>query len=280
MRRSLDGLSVGDAFGERFFRPGATSMIAARGLPTPMWRWTDDTAMALGIVELLEKKGTIDQHMLALLFARNFDKEPGRGYGGGATHLLQQIHDGVPWRTAATSLFGGQGSRGNGAAMRVAPLGAFFAGAGLDRVVEEAIRSAEVTHAHLDGQAGAIAVAVAAAVVATGGDAARIWDEVLARTPESPTRAGLVAARQGIDRPLEDIVEVLGSGDQVLSSDTVPFVIWCATRFLDAGFEEAMWQTVSGLGDRDTTCAMVGGIIGVRHPPPAEWLAAREMLPR
>jgi ADP-ribosylglycohydrolase len=245
-----------------------------------MWRWTDDTAMALGIVELLEKKGAIDQHMLALIFARNFEKEPGRGYGGGATQLLQQIHDGIPWSHAAKLLFGGQGSRGNGAAMRVAPLGAFFAAEGLDRVVEQAIRSAEVTHAHHDGQAGAVAVAVAAAVVANGGGAAQIWDEVLARTPKGPTRDGIVAAHKGIDHTIEDIVDVLGSGDQVLSSDTVPFVIWCATKFLDAGFEEAMWQTVSGLGDRDTTCAMVGGIVGIRHAPPAEWLSSREMLPR
>ena len=46
--------------------------------------------------------------------------------------------------------------------MRVAPLGAYFADA-LKTVVEQAQRSAEVTHAHPDGMAGAIAVAVAAA---------------------------------------------------------------------------------------------------------------------
>ena len=60
-------------------------------------------------------------------------------------------------------LFGGEGSFGNGAAMRVAPLGAYFADE-LDAVVEQASFSAEVTHSHPEGIAGAIAVAVAAAL--------------------------------------------------------------------------------------------------------------------
>jgi ADP-ribosylglycohydrolase len=43
-----------------------------------------------------------------------------------------------------------------------------------------------------------------------------------------------------------------------------------------------MWQTVSALGDRDTTCAIVGGIVSVQlgeNGIPAEWRAAREPLP-
>lgn len=42
-----------------------------------------------------------------------------------------------------------------------------------------------------------------------------------------------------------------------------------------------MWTTVSGLGDRDTTCAIVGGILALRSgagPIPRDWLAAREPL--
>jgi ADP-ribosylglycohydrolase len=52
----------------------------------------------------------------------------------------------------------------------------------------------------------------------------------------------------------------LGSGYAVSAQDTVPFVLWCAAQYPD-NYEEALWLTVSGLGDRDTTCAMVGGIV-------------------
>ena len=43
-----------------------------------------------------------------------------------------------------------------------------------------------------------------------------------------------------------------------------------------------MWQTVSALGDRDTTCAIVGGIVSLQVGQaeiPAEWRDAREPLP-
>ena len=62
----------------------------------------------------------------------------------------------------------------------------------------------------------------------------------------------------------------------------MPFCLWCAAKYLD-NYEEAMWATVSVLGDRDTTCAIVGGIVacytGVEGIPPRDWRAAREPLP-
>src|SRR6185437_8326950 len=58
-----------------------------------------------------------------------------------------------------------QGSLGNGAAMRTAPLGAWFC-QDLDAVREQARLAAEVTHAHPEGISGAIAVAIAGAVAA------------------------------------------------------------------------------------------------------------------
>ena len=282
MQRSLEGLSVGDAFGERFFQP--TDLLAAalkaRRVPGEApWGWTDDTAMALSVVETLTAHGRIDPDDLARRFGRRYSLEPARGYGGGAHDVLAQIFRGVPWAQAAASLFEGEGSMGNGAAMRVAPLGAFFAQASLSTVVEEAHRSAGVTHAHPDGRAGAVAIAVAAACLGKQDSRAVVWTQVLARTPHGPTRDGLErASRLGFDVPATRAAEQLGSGQKVLSADTVPFSLWCALKHHD-DFREAMWATVSGLGDRDTTCAIVGGLVALTDPPPAEWIQAREPLP-
>ena len=76
-------------------------------------------------------------------------------------------------------------------------------------------------------------------------------------------------------------VSVLGNGSKLTAPDTVPFCVWCAAKFHDE-FENAMWATVSGGGDMDTTCALVGGIIAASAGgnPPAEWLAQREPLPK
>lgn len=77
---------------------------------------------------------------------------------------LRQVRDGVPWREAAVAAFP-TGSFGNGAAMRIAQLGAYFVG-DLDRAVSEAITASEVTHAHPEGIGGGVLVAVATAFVA------------------------------------------------------------------------------------------------------------------
>jgi ADP-ribosylglycohydrolase len=283
---SLAGLSVGDAFGQNYFAANAEDAIAVRRILPPPWSYTDDTEMALSVVEVLAHRGTIDQDALADAFSRRYRARPNRGYGGSAHRILRDLGSGVSWPMASRAAFEGEGSKGNGAAMRVAPLGAFFAD-DLDRVAVEARRSAEVTHAHQDAQAGAVAVAIAAGLAWRRRDdraenrGLRLLEDVFARTPPGETRAGIARA---IGIPLEYSVETaasaLGNGSQMLSSDTVPLALWCCARHLD-DFQAALWTAVSALGDRDTTCAIVGGIVAPAVGPvglPAHWLAAREPL--
>ncbi len=117
---SLDGLSLGDGFGERFFGPTALieARIAARALPPSPWYYTDDTEMALAVVEVLTQRGLIDPDALALAFARRYHRDPQRGYGGTAHQILRAIGLGERWEVVAPAAFGGQGSMGNGAASR------------------------------------------------------------------------------------------------------------------------------------------------------------------
>lgn len=283
MLASLDGLTVGDAFGERFFVPDelASEWIRRRQMPEPPWAYTDDSEMAIAIVELLAERGHVDQSLLARAFVRRFIADPDRGYGAGAYRLLEQVRTGTPWEEASRSLFGGQGSMGNGGAMRVAPLGAFFAD-DLLAVVREARLSAQVTHAHIEGQAGAVAVAAAAAFACrhregvASGKAGRLLDLGIRLCPPGATRDGLIAARDlHSNAGVAEAAATLGSGAKLLASDTVPFALWCADQHLN-DFGAAMWSTVQGLGDRDTTCAIAGGVVAGNHRPPGAWLRGRE----
>jgi ADP-ribosylglycohydrolase len=277
MWRSLDGLSVGDAFGEQWGGAGV-SRLPDRKLAPPPWRTTDDTEMALEICSLLAERGRIDQDELAVRFARRFRRRPDRGYGGGAMRLLNAIDLGRGWRSASRELFRAEGSKGNGAAMRVGPLGAFFAG-DPDATVREARASSEVTHAHPDGVAGGIAVAVAAAHLGSGGAP----DELLATVAENLDPG---AVSEGIDRARRlgpdtmpwQAARELGNGTAALAEDTVPFCLWVASRFSD-DYERALWATAEQSGDVDTTCAIVGGLVALSAPNiPATWLSAREAL--
>lgn len=147
-RLSLEGLSVGDAFGEQFFFR-SKKLIEERRLPPGSWAWTDDTHMALSIVEVLLEQGQIEQEPLAQAFSRRFREQPGRG-----------------------------------------------------------------------------------------------------------------------------------TGSRVSAQDTVPYCMWCAAHHM-RDYAQALWTTVSGMGDRDTTCAIVGGIVALSAGQvPEDWRKHREPLPR
>lgn len=274
--RSLNGLSVGDSFGELFFRrsPYKTKF---EDLPKSPWPWTDDTHMALSILETLEKYGRIEQDELAKAFARRYSEDPYRGYAGGARRLLSSVGRGEDWRDISPKLFG-IGSYGNGAAMRATPIGGYFCN-DLQRAAHEAELSAEITHFHLEGKAGAIAVAVAAALAAnkpypTGKD---FLGTVIRFVPEGITKSRLVAALDVHANDLLQAMRELGTGNEVSAQDTVPFCLWSAAYHMD-NFEDALWWTVKGLGDCDTTCAIVGGIVALSAEIPARWLERREPL--
>ena len=279
---ALEGLSVGDALGEQFFaRP---RLAVERRVPRPPWPWTDDTNMALSILEILLEHGSIDCDALAASFGRRY--EGARGYGPSMHQVLRAIASGEPWRTVTAAQFGGQGSFGNGAAIRVAPLGAWFAG-DTDRIVEEAHKSAVVTHAHPEAAAGAVAVAVAAGIAASTRSHPALPPDEFLRAVHAHVPAGEVATHllDAIGLPPQTsgqhAAHVLGSGAQVSAQDTVPFAVWSAAQTPD-DFPETFWRTVSGLGDRDTTCAIACGIVasrtGIGGIPPA-WRKSREPLP-
>ncbi|GGK83623.1 hydrolase [Planomonospora parontospora subsp. parontospora] len=275
---SLYGLALGDALGSQFFVPAHRPLLDSRTPPPGPWQWTDDTEMACSIHRVLTDRGHIDQDALAASFAAHHDFD--RGYGPATGRMLRLVREGGDWRTLAADLFDGSGSWGNGAAMRVAPLGAWFAG-DLPQAVRQAELSARVTHAHPEAVAGAIAVAVAAAVAAAHADLSpgRFLDLVAEHVPPSAVAGGIGEARLllTVGDPLL-AARVLGNGRNVTAHDTVPFTLWAAARHL-GDFTRAFWTTAAAGGDVDTTCAIVGGILAARTGLPDHWMRMVEALP-
>ncbi len=286
---SLQGLALGDAFGDRWFSvpvDEAPSALAARLVRPAPWHWTDDTAMTLVLVRHLTARGEVHQDALAQEFAAEYAREYGRKYGPSMHRVLRGIGAGGDWRAITSGQFEGQGSYGNGAAMRVAPLGAWFAD-DLDEVARQAELQALTTHFHPEAVIGAVAVALAAALaVRSRGESApgraELLTEIAGRLPVSDVRSGLrIAARLPEHTSIRQAATVLGSGVLISAPDTVPFALWSAAGHLDS-LPEALWHTLEGWGDKDTTCAIAAGVVaartGLTEVPPA-WLAAREELP-
>jgi ADP-ribosylglycohydrolase len=279
---SLRGLAVGDALGSCFFVPENREAHAARRLPADPWFWTDDTEMACSVFAVLDRLGEADQDALAASFATHHDFD--RGYGPGVNRMLRLIRqEGADWRTLVAESWDGRGSWGNGAAMRVAPLGAYFAD-DPEHAAVQAAASAEVTHAHPEGVAGAVAVAVATALAVTTPriEGSRWLRELAEHLAPGLVRDGIATAVSLL--PLEDprsAAATLGNGREISAQDTVPFCLWAVAKHPD-DFAEAFWATASAGGDIDTTCAIVGGILGARlglGGVPGEWLRRCEPLP-
>jgi ADP-ribosylglycohydrolase len=270
-RASLRGLAVGDALGEQ--------VTDARGrvLPPQPWRWTDDTEMACSVVRVLAAHRGLDTDALAASFVEHHD--PDRNYGPGVEAMLRAA-GGVPLREQAAAAFGGSGSWGNGAAMRVAPLGAWFAGDPAT-AARAAAESARVTHTHPEGVAGAVATAVAASLAASGAPVGELYAAVLAHTQAGEVRDGVETATTLAEAAPADAAAALGTGARLSAADTVPLALWVAARHLE-DYPEAVWAAAGVAEDTDTVCAIVGGIVAARVGAagvPKQWRSACEPLP-
>jgi poly(ADP-ribose) glycohydrolase ARH3 len=156
------GSAIGDAIGELAFIYSEKEILLTQLERTTELCYTDDTAMAIGLAESLLKEGDVDQHQLGETFRENYVREPWRGYASGPPTIFSQVQElGIAYKEAAQKIFGGRGSFGNGAAMRVVPVGLFFHQA--PNLYEQATASAEVTHTHPVGMDGAAVQARAVA---------------------------------------------------------------------------------------------------------------------
>jgi poly(ADP-ribose) glycohydrolase ARH3 len=162
-RGALLGTFVGDALGMPFEGvapaevPERLEMLDARLGPGT---YTDDTQMAIALAESLLDRDGVDAQALGRAFVDAHD--PRRGYGSGTTEVLRLVRSGIDPHDAARSAFGGEGSQGNGAAMRIAPVAVCYAHDAA-ALAQAARASARVTHAHPLAVDAAVAQAAAIA---------------------------------------------------------------------------------------------------------------------
>lgn len=212
----------------------------------PRCGFTDDTVLTVAIAQAILSGRPYVEALRE--FGRRY---PDAGYGGAFRQWLRS-DDARPY-----------GSWGNGAAMRVSPVG--FALDAVDDVLREAARTAEVSHNHPEGIKGAQATALAVFLARTCRDKALIRAEVA-------TRFGY-----DLDRTVEGIRPTYAFNESC--QETVPEAI---VAFLDShSYEDAVRNAVSLGGDSDTLGCITGGIAEAFYGPvPAEIRQrVRESLP-
>jgi ADP-ribosylglycohydrolase len=213
---------------------------------SPACRFTDDSVLTVAVAEAIMRDGDYARTMRKL--GRNYPK---RSYGQHFYYWLME--DGA----------GPYNSFGNGAAMRVSPVG--FAYDDEDSVLREAARTAEVSHNHPEGIKGAQSTALAVFLALHGRPKDHIRSEI---------QKGF---GYDLDRTLESIRP--GYGFDVTCQGTVPEAI---ISFLEStSFEDAVRNAVSLGGDSDTLACITGGIAHAYYGgiPPEILEKVKEIMP-
>jgi poly(ADP-ribose) glycohydrolase ARH3 len=277
----LLGLALGDSLGAPF--EGRSSLAVAQRYPTARdllrdppgstLLYSDDTQMMIAIAEtLVQTPEPTAQHYADALVA---NYEPFRGYGPGARQTLAALRKGTPVTRAATVAFA-DGSLGNGAAVRVAPIGLRFAEQP-ERLLSQARTASTPTHVHPLGIEGAIIMAFA--VSGAFHSAGEPFDRALFLSALK-----LRATSEGFQERLQRAGEIshegeLGEFGTGLTAETsVITAIACFVLFPD-DFISAVGEAIRLGGDCDTIAAMTGALSGARlgvDALPIAWLERLE----
>lgn len=254
-RGALLGTLVGDALGRPFEgsprsdRPRLERALRRRLEAPRAWLCSDDGEMMLALAEAIAAHRRVDEGDLLDSLARRL--EPARGFGKGTRAAIGTWRRTGSWELAARSLWL-EGSRGNGAAVRVAPVAVWLRHATRAHVVEAARRSARGTHAHPEAIDGAVTMAASIHHLLRGEPVAVTVDpQLFERAPG------------------------------VLASESVPaaLAVWASS----ASFEECVTNAILLGGDTDSVGAMAGALAGAasgaRSIPPA-WLEALDPAAR
>jgi len=271
----LVGAAIGDGLGAWREGRGIAEIeeIEHLGEKLEQLTYTDDTHMTIGVAEsLIESNGFDGEHMVQALM-RNHEAEPWRGYGPGPPRIFRMIKNGESWHSAASKIYTG-GSFGNGAAMRVAPIGLLYY-CNPAKLREIAYKSSSITHSHELGKEGAALQAYAVALalnIAPGEEIDR--DAFILKLQKFAQnqiyREKLASMRKLLDeQDRQQIVVALGNG--IEASRSVPTAIYCFLK-QPRSYKDCIIYAISLGGDTDTIASMAGAIsgayLGVNAIPP------------
>jgi ADP-ribosylglycohydrolase len=217
------GAIAGDVIGSVYeSQPIKTTQFQ---LFSPGSTYTDDSVLTMAIADAI--LNDIDYSVALKQWGCQY---PNAGYGGKF------------YRWLFTPDSGPYNSWGNGAAMRVSPIG--FAFESLDEVLHQARNSAAVTHNHPEGIKGAQAVATAIYLARTGKSKAEIKQEIRTRFAYN------------VDQRLDEIRPQYRF--DVSCQGSVPQSIIAFLESYD--YEDAVRKAISLGGDSDTMACIAGGI--------------------
>ncbi|XP_024943511.1 poly(ADP-ribose) glycohydrolase ARH3 isoform X2 [Cephus cinctus] len=254
-------------------------------------QFTDDSVMTRSIAQSLIEKRQLDLLDIAKRFVKSYYEEPNRGYGPAVMTVFEKLRANrfSDLFTPAKEQFNGQGSWGNGGAMRITPI-ALFSHQNIDLLLEMTRKETQLTHTNKIGVDGAIlqAIAIRQSLLLNPDneldvkqfiddlisqmDTIEFDEEGLGLVEPKPYKIQLSLVKtlisEGEAANAEKVVQKLGTSVAALYS--VPTAIYCFLRaqnqiegiITDNPFRRTIQYAISLGGDTDTIGGMAGALAG------------------
>jgi len=242
--------------------------------------YTDDTQLTIHLAKAFIKGNGFSMDYIVREFVNWLDDPPiGPGYG--CISSIRKLKYGIPWEQAASN------SGGNGATMRIAPVGLFYC-KDPKALKTAAIKTSIITHSHSAASAGAVVIARAIAYLidknpntglsvddffnviinSISNSQDEIWKEFieilykLKSNLNIPLESGLIKFSQaGVKSPYF-IEEYLGQA--FVHPYTISTVVCSIFIFLKnlSSFKDCILELATAGGDSDTVGAIGGSLAG------------------
>ena len=266
----LVGTAIGDSLGAR--RAGSPEHVEVADLAP---RYTDDTAMTIAVAESLVEYKDFHYWHMAERILKLYEQEPWRRYGHTLTRVFRLMRNGrLGFGMIDRDLYP-EGSFGNGAPTRIAPVGLLY----FDdpaKLRDVAYNCAGITHSHELGLEGAAlqACSVALAVLAEPKNL-KVTEyvgalQMFAKPSLYQSLLKTIIKLLSGEPKREDVVATLGTGGSSLESVPAALYAFLSTR----DFKSAVIYAVSLGGEADTIGAMTGAIAGACYGIegiPSQW---------
>lgn len=261
---AMVGMALGDAIGELAYRFPRRAHLYAQIADSDQLFYTGDTALGIALAESVLSTDEVDIEHVGKTIRHTVQTEQSRCFGPGLPRILKAVEEeGLRYSEAARQMYKGQGSLGNGAAVRVPAVGLLYYHS--PDLYDQAVNSAKATHMHPLGTDGAAVTAKAIAqsilLKAHQLDTAIFCEQLaeFAKTPEMKgkmLRVGDLIADN--EMPMKAAQQL---GRSITVHESMPFAVFCFLRSHES-FEDALVTAISNGGDCNTLGAMTGAMSG------------------
>lgn len=249
------GGAIGDAYENTKANEKPEAIYYLFGKPEkrlPEWQITDDTQLTLATIDTIVDYGSFHAKDFALKFLDYYKKGKITGIGTSTLKAMRELEVGGHWYLVGRK---GEYAAGNGAAMRIAPLG-FEKG-----VIRSTIKDVcNITHQNDEAYVGALSV-----IVAIRGIINEEWNGhgnllelIIDSIPDTRVRDRFIEINN-LDCDLTKIGR-LGNNGYVVNS--VPLAIAYASQVKKIGLNDMYKGLISLGGDTDTNCSIAGQVSG------------------